>query len=346
MSLKLHQIITVWSCAAITGYEAAIFDSRDLSSVSVCGFCGESFHRWSEADLTREKKHLDDVHRWDLCSREKQFYRPDIFRQHLKDNHRALPGWWSEKLERNARREIQRPHVTDTFSHSLSGRRGGSPSLRASLVSHHDDSAPGNAHVVRRSSSIASRTNSMRRVHSDVSEYDVQGNLMKRTIMDSYTSIVDAASPSLQRNHSSPGPQSHVAAHSPTNRDLYCFYCSDSREFHTRASLTKHLCTRHSDSFVRAQKHGKLKGAYKKQTTQLRRALKFLILDDVEHSSADEPQSSIRRDWITDTLKDLDLDSGRSSSEDSEDIGVKNKPPLRGRFSANRRCSDQDDGDP
>jgi hypothetical protein len=159
----------------------------------------------------------------------------------------------------------------------------------------------------------------MHRIHSDVSEYDPQGNLLKRTITDSYTSLVDAAQPPLQRYNSSPGPQSLLPTNHPPNLDKVCSYCSDSRSISTRASLTRHLCVEHSDLFVRAQKYKKLQEAYRRRTSQLCQALRFLESNNVEHPSAEEPWNATQPEWVTEALKDLELDSLNVDPEDGED---------------------------
>jgi hypothetical protein len=190
----------------------------------------------------------------------------------------------------------------------------------------------------------------MQRVHSDVSEYDAQGNLTKRTITTSYTSLADAAAASRQRQRSSPDPQarrlsflprtasagSNLAADSMPVKShfwvppgLCCPYCLESREspFPSRADLTDHVCAVHSDILVpasRARKYHKLKGAYRKRTKQLLEALQLLKANVAERLEESETKRSNHTDWIEQTMQSLSMESNLSSSEDSEDGGPDN----------------------
>jgi hypothetical protein len=223
---------------------------------------------------------------------------------------------------------------------------------------------------MRRPSSTASRNNSVHRVRSDMSEYDTQGNLRKRTITTSYTSLPDIAAGPWQRLHSSPGPQSHEPntgparvpaarstrraisladpAHSPNSRDLSCPYCSRLRGFRTPANLTMHLYTNHSDLFIpasQARKYEKLKQAYGKRTRQLQQALQLLASSGVGRPLSGDGHSSttIGPDWMTEKLRDLDLDHQPSGSEDdSRDFNANKQTSSKRRFAARRRCSDED----
>ncbi len=63
----------------------------------------------------------------------------------------------------------------------------------------------------------------MHRIHSDVSENDPQGNLARRTITTSYTSLLDATTGPLRQNKSNLGPvPPHCLHHSfwATGRDI------------------------------------------------------------------------------------------------------------------------------
>ncbi len=330
----------VWSCSAIRGHDAAFTEHND-SSLSVCGYCGEFFPKSSDADWTRRRKHLSKIHKWEMCLREKQFYRADHFRQHLKHAHNGVSGWWIATLEGSARRMAQEPSVTDAFTRPLSGRRSGSPLHRRSSVSYHDDSDLGHGEIVRRPSSTMSRTSSMARIHSDVSEYDVQGNLTKRTVTTSYTSISDAAAPPLERYHSSPGPQSQApsavtpsapatntqsanrasfSTRSPREHGFYCSFCSESRKYYTHATLAHHMCRTHTEYFAhpfQALEHEELKRGYK----GLPSALQSPRQDGIKPSNSDEEAAGVTT-RITQKLEDVDLDVDfqLSSSEGSENI--------------------------
>lgn len=361
------QRVTIWSCAAITGYEFLFFDSKNCSSVSLCGFCGATFRKSSDTDWTWRKKHCSDIHRWDECDRDKQFYRADHFRQHLKHTHLAVPGWWSDRLERSARRDAQGPQTTDILNHPIPDGRGGSFPHRPSLASPADDTALVHTEVLRRSSSTISHTNPVPRVHSDVSEYDAQGKLRKRTVTTSYTSLSDAASASLQRHQSSPGPQEQaplVVSPSAPARNIHlvgsasvftknskhhtfsCPFCADLCNFATRTSLIRHMCERHPDCValpLEAQEHEKLKRVYQKRTRQLRWALRLLSQDKTNLSNSDN-EASRGIDRITQMLKGVELDLAPSSSEDSEDFHTADVTSSNGEEEwQNSACAESED---
>lgn len=241
-------------------------------------------------------------------------------------------------------------------NNSFSSRRGGPHSHRSSLVSHHETDV-GHADVRRKPSSKMSRTSSLARIRSDVSEYDVQGNLTKRTITTSYTSISDAAATPLQRYRSGPGPQAplpvtdppsapasnthakdpaSVFIHSSADHGLHCPFCSESRRFDTRAALVRHMCNTHPDCVAHPQKHEKLKQAYRRRGWQLRRALVSLTEDTQIPNSH---KKSIRDEpWISQAFESLDLDpvfDFQGSTIDS----IPNEETEWG------DCSDEDDQD-
>lgn len=75
----------------------------------ICGFCGGGFLRSGEAVDSEERRvgelvsHLEKVHHYGECNREKEFYRVDNFRQHLKTTHVAKQGKWLKDLEAKCR---------------------------------------------------------------------------------------------------------------------------------------------------------------------------------------------------------------------------------------------------
>jgi hypothetical protein len=325
----------IWSCSAIKNYFLVGQNKRSL----VCGFCGAQFHEWFI--LSKGDRHLRNNHRKSSCNRDKKFYEPNQFRQHLVEAHHGVPGWWLDSLERNAQCSLCRSCVPDTTISAMPDPRLDSISRAASLVSHHDDTDAGGVDMVRQPLCNTSRTNSMHRVHSDVSEYDAQGNLLKRTIMDSYTSVADDAAPALQRPRSSPGSQAHESARGLVTPHLFCFKCPDSSAFSGTIELTRHLCTEHSSVFVEARKHRRLKQAYGRQKKQLRWALDLLQQDVAKGGSPEERDATIT-DQITNALKELDLAcqpgsgggprlSDSDSDSDSEGSGPEDNPHEGGR---------------
>ena len=187
----------------------------------------------------------------------------------------------------------------------------------------------------------------MHRVHSDISEYDAQGALLKRTITDSYTSIADAAAPPLKRHRSSPGPQEKLPltvppsaptrntqrpdstlplARDPRHHGIRCPFCSSSWTFNSRSKLARHMCVRHGNyvsSPINALEHQKLKRAYK----TLRRTLQSLSQSKTMPLNADE-ECSAATELVTQTLNDLDLGLQLSSSEGSELVDADDVNPL------------------
>jgi hypothetical protein len=308
---------TFWSCSAIKGY----FISKEKQSL-MCGLCGELFPEWSI--FSSRKNHLNAVHKMASCDQTKRFQVPHQFRHHLVLSHHAIPGWWLDSLERNARYSLCGSCVLHGITSSILDSRLVSMSRSKSEAYHQDDTNAGGVEVVQQPSCNASRTNSMHRVHSDVSEYDAQGSLLKRTITDSYTSVADDAAPALQRPSSSSGSQAREAARGPTllQSHLSCFRCRDSTAFASPVELTRHLCTVHSSDFVEARKYRRLENAYRKQRTGLRWALGLLSQDVAKRSNTEERDTRIT-DQITKALEELDLrwedgDDGKTSLIDPD----------------------------
>lgn len=104
---SIHTRLVSWSCAAISGFEAAFQPAASQDAV-VCLFCGEgvpSQDHW---------KHLNDTHEFGQCNQTKEFFRADHFRQHLKHSHAGRSGKWTSMLENAARKE-KTPALKDTF---------------------------------------------------------------------------------------------------------------------------------------------------------------------------------------------------------------------------------------
>jgi len=75
----------------------------------ICGFCGGGFIQNTDLTDGEERRaselvvHLEKVHHYGECNREKEFYRVDNFRQHLKTTHVAKQGKWLKGLEAKCR---------------------------------------------------------------------------------------------------------------------------------------------------------------------------------------------------------------------------------------------------
>ncbi|KAF7512578.1 hypothetical protein GJ744_000839 [Endocarpon pusillum] len=335
--LEHHDTTVVWSCAAIYPDEAAFFDCIDDLSVSVCGLCGELVRK--SPDVTQRKKHLSNIHKWHTCNRDELFYRADDFRQHLKHSHHAVPGGWSQTLERSARRKVHRPQIPDASNHASPSQGSTRSRLRAqSSTQHQNLPNPSNAEVMQRPSSNSNGTESMHRVHSDISEYDAQGNLLKRTITDSYTSVADAAALSLERHRSSSRPHTKKALTAAKNAPFKgitqgkfapllsqdqshlghsCPFCSTSQKFSSRALLARHMSVTHKDFVARpiqAVKHQKLKRAYKKLHSTLRS-----LCQNRARASDTGREGSVVTEHVIQLLDELDDEFWPSSSESAED---------------------------
>lgn len=103
---SLHLRRYSWSCAALSGYEAAFHTSASPgtqtpagASHDACGYCGEEFPNFPQPDWVLRVEHLTNVHKFGECNQAKKFYRADHFRQHLKHSHAGTSGKWTNILE-------------------------------------------------------------------------------------------------------------------------------------------------------------------------------------------------------------------------------------------------------
>ncbi|KAK4496291.1 hypothetical protein PRZ48_012271 [Zasmidium cellare] len=94
---SLHLRKNSWSCAALSGVEAAYHGSLTGNGTDVCGYCGEEFPNPPQWDVRAE--HLNHVHKFGECNQAKKFFRADHFRQHLKHSHAGTSGKWTNMLE-------------------------------------------------------------------------------------------------------------------------------------------------------------------------------------------------------------------------------------------------------
>lgn len=76
----------------------------------ICGFCGGGFAQSGDGSAEAEDArigelvgHLEKVHHYGECNRDKEFFRVDNFRQHLKTTHVAKQGKWLKALEARCR---------------------------------------------------------------------------------------------------------------------------------------------------------------------------------------------------------------------------------------------------
>ena len=101
-----------WACKAIeNAFVAFQQETYEDGTYDICGFCGGGFLQpplagGMGAEEEEEQKrvgelvsHLEQVHHFGECNREKEFYRVDNFRQHLKTTHVAKQGKWLKELE-------------------------------------------------------------------------------------------------------------------------------------------------------------------------------------------------------------------------------------------------------
>ncbi|KAH8821216.1 hypothetical protein F5884DRAFT_745545 [Xylogone sp. PMI_703] len=113
---SLHLRRHSWSCAALTGFEAAFHPSSARpNEADTCGYCGEDFPRSgisspmssadapsavaTERDWEVRIQHLQEMHKFGECNHAKKFFRADHFRQHLKHSHAGTSGKWTNMLE-------------------------------------------------------------------------------------------------------------------------------------------------------------------------------------------------------------------------------------------------------
>ncbi|EEH18481.2 hypothetical protein PABG_07542 [Paracoccidioides brasiliensis Pb03] len=109
---SLHLRRHSWSCAALSGYEAAFHPSASPTcqtptgpSHDTCGYCGDEFTNFPHPEWDRRIDHLTNVHKFGECNQAKKFYRADHFRQHLKHSHAGASGKWTNILENACMKE-------------------------------------------------------------------------------------------------------------------------------------------------------------------------------------------------------------------------------------------------
>ncbi|KKZ60257.1 hypothetical protein EMCG_05014 [[Emmonsia] crescens] len=109
---SLHLRRHSWSCAALSGVEAAFHPSASPTCQSptgpshdTCGYCGDEFTNFPQPDWDRRIDHLTNVHKFGECNQAKKFYRADHFRQHLKHSHAGASGKWTNILENACMKE-------------------------------------------------------------------------------------------------------------------------------------------------------------------------------------------------------------------------------------------------
>ncbi|KAF8422098.1 hypothetical protein EV426DRAFT_186105 [Tirmania nivea] len=101
---SLHLRKHSWSCAALSGAEAAFHPSSQRpGAFDVCGYCGKEFPAPANWELRRE--HLTAEHKFGECNQAKKFFRADHFRQHLKHSHSGTTGKWTNVLENACMRD-------------------------------------------------------------------------------------------------------------------------------------------------------------------------------------------------------------------------------------------------
>ncbi|KAL2833392.1 hypothetical protein BDW59DRAFT_78975 [Aspergillus cavernicola] len=113
---SLHLRRHSWSCAALSGYQAAFHTSPSPSaqtgsgaSHDSCGYCGEEFSNFPQPDWDQRFEHLTTIHKFGECNNSKKFFRADHFRQHLKHSHAGTSGKWTNILENACMKEEAPP---------------------------------------------------------------------------------------------------------------------------------------------------------------------------------------------------------------------------------------------
>ncbi|KAK1829411.1 Fez family zinc finger protein 2 [Podospora conica] len=93
-----------WTCKAMEN-PLVVFHQETHNDVvwDVCGLCGGGFVQSGEGRSAELLGHLEGIHHYGECNREKEFYRVDNFRQHLKTTHEAKQGKWLKDLEARCR---------------------------------------------------------------------------------------------------------------------------------------------------------------------------------------------------------------------------------------------------
>ncbi|KAN0085246.1 hypothetical protein V8E54_001713 [Elaphomyces granulatus] len=132
---SLHLRRHSWSCAALSGYQAAFHSSTSPGtqtnagpSHDTCGYCGDEFPNFPQPDWNTRIDHLTSLHKFGECNNAKKFYRADHFRQHLKHSHAGTSGKWTNILENACMKE--EPPVESRLGSigEQGGRRTGSMS--------------------------------------------------------------------------------------------------------------------------------------------------------------------------------------------------------------------------
>ncbi|KAH8655004.1 hypothetical protein BGZ60DRAFT_385787, partial [Tricladium varicosporioides] len=106
----LHLRRHSWSCAFISGYAQAFYNSStNPNHADTCGYCGEEYPRSdfglgagavaTDQDWKVRISHLQEAHKFKECNQDKKFFRADHFRQHLKHSHAGRYGTWSNLIE-------------------------------------------------------------------------------------------------------------------------------------------------------------------------------------------------------------------------------------------------------
>ncbi|AEO65531.1 uncharacterized protein THITE_2112620 [Thermothielavioides terrestris NRRL 8126] len=99
----IHVKSDFWSCKGLENPLLA-FHADVCEGVvwDLCGFCGGGFARTADGqrDEASLVDHVESVHHVGQCDRNKNFYRADNFRQHLRNSHAAATGKWLKTLER------------------------------------------------------------------------------------------------------------------------------------------------------------------------------------------------------------------------------------------------------
>ena len=95
-----HKQQKIWSCAALDGFRVAFGPATSgTGEMDDCGYCGKEFPNLPQPDWNARKYHLEEVHGFGQCNREKRFYRADHFKQHLVHSHGAQNGKWTKRLQ-------------------------------------------------------------------------------------------------------------------------------------------------------------------------------------------------------------------------------------------------------
>lgn len=108
---SLHLRRHSWSCAALSGFEAAFHATSNnmqpqnaqqtsfqpTLATDTCGYCGTEFP--NPPDWEARYEHVNHVHKFGECNQTKKFFRADHFRQHLKHSHAGQSGKWTNMLE-------------------------------------------------------------------------------------------------------------------------------------------------------------------------------------------------------------------------------------------------------